>query len=252
MNNDLSSIFFSEYCRKHKLSGNLKPYGKCPITMHRNWRRCIATTCLGEATTLQAPKSKVSLYTPEGISAVLIGCVYTDYLRFMKAIPREECIIAPLVEFHNLPLSTSKDQPNPRNEPQYIIRIPHCIPNESDWEYIQVRSGDIHGDNIFTDIEKYKENGDQETYYKMDEEFIIIYTTHFTNFTCTTCKNFCCSNLAKVFLFGSIDTTERYGNIDERYDETLVKIQSFLCSCLYNIQDFRDVRSCLNKPSWFH
>ena len=223
-------IFTVDICRKHKLSAIFKPYGKCPVTMRKNWRRYMVTISQGKALTLQAEKSDVSLHVPDGIHAVLKGCVHTDHSRFIKAIPPDECIVAPMVEFHDHPIPMAPiHQPT---KPQYIVRIPHCVPDESDWEYIWVRSGDIHGDNIFTDIEKYKEKGNQETYYKIDEEFITIYTTHFTNY-CVSCKRSFCSNLASCLLFGSVRVNYKA--------ETLAMVQPFFCSLLYNIQDYREV-----------
>ena len=224
-------IFTVDVCRKYKLSATFKPYGKCPVTMRKNWRRYIVTVSQGKALTLQAEKSDVSLHVPDGIHAVLKGCVHTDHSRFVKAILPDECIVAPMVEFHDHPIPTAPIHQT--TKPQYIVRIPHCVPDESDWQYIRLRSGDIHGDNIFTDIEKYKENGDQEIYYKMDKEFITILTTHFTNYTCTACKKSFCSSLASCLVFGSI---EPYSE-----EENLAVVQPFFCSLLYNVQDYKEV-----------
>ena len=201
--------------------------------MRKNWRRFMVTVSQGKALTLQAEKSNISLHVSDGIHAVLQGCVHTDHSRFIKAIPPDECIVAPMVEFHDNPIPVAPTHQPIR--PQYIVQIPHYVPDESDWEYIQVRSGDIHADNIFTDIEKYKENGDQEIYYKMDKEFITILTTHFTNYTCTAYKKSFCSSLASCLVFGSI---EPYSE-----EENLAEVQPFFCSFLYNIQDYLEVSS---------
>ena len=218
---------------KLKIKPKLKYPGRCPMTMRKNWRRYMATVSQGKTVTLRAEKSDVSLRVPEGVYAVLQGCVHTDHSRFVHAIPREECIIAPMVEFHAFP-SLVPEEFKPKQ--LYTIKIPHCVRDRRDWKYIRVRSGDIHGDNVFTDIEKYdgkKCSGD--SFYVIDKHFITITTTHFTDFTCTQCKNSCCPNLAMLFLFGSIKHSAQR--------KSLLEVQPFLCSFLYGIKDYKEVNN---------
>ena len=213
---------------------NIKPKlkypGKCPMTMRKNWRKYMAMVSQGKAVTLQDEKSDVSLKVPDGVHAVLQGCVHTDHSRFVHAIPREECIVSPMVEFHLLS-SLVPEETEPKH--QYTIRIPHCVPEEAHWKYIKVRSGDIHGDSEFTEIKRFDGKKIQGTCYQIDKRFITITTTHFTDFTCTLCENSCCPNLAMLFLFGSIKH-----NVQRK---TQLEIQPFLCSFLYIITDYREV-----------
>ena len=192
----------------------------------------MALVSQGKAKTLQAPKSDVSLNVPDGVHAVLKGCVHTNHLRFKKAIPENECIISPMVEFHEHPLGNKENQ----SKPQYIIRIPHCIPDKTHWKYIKVRYGDISSDNPFTYIPKKKPWNKWRigpVFYEIDQYFITIHTTHFTDFICSVCQNLCCLHAVMLFLFGSIRTPAP--------SRSVVEIHPFLCSFLYNIKDYRHV-----------
>ena len=199
-----------------------------PISMTKKWRQLVATVSQGKSQTLKPPDSGVSLTIPEGIHAVLKGCVHTDHSRFVKAIPADECIISPMVEFHRHSLNDEDEE----RKLSYTIRIPHCIRQRSKWRHIKVRKGDIYKDEDFVEIKERSQAGKTDTSYEIDEHFIIIHTTHFTDFTCTMCNGTFCSDLAMVFLFGSLCPLE---------DITVVKVQPFLCSFLYVIEDYQKV-----------
>ena len=80
------------------------------------------------------------------------------------------------------------------------------------------------------DITEMNQGEPTETYHEIDERFITIHTNHFTDFTRTLCKYSYCPNVAMIFLFGSLDTAE---------GQTDAKVQPFLCSFLYVIEDFK-------------
>ena len=210
-----------------------KQRGEFPMQMRKDWRQFVATVSQGKSQTLKPPHSDVSLHFPDGVYAVLQGSVHTDHSRFTNAIPKGECIVAPMVEFHEC----HSNEECKRRKHQFIIKIPHCVPDKSKWRYIRVRRGDIYLDEAFADILKGNKDGPHETYYKIDECFITIHTTHFTDYTCTLCNYLYCSNLAMIFLFGSLSTSG---------ESTDVKVQPFLCSFLYVIEDFKQVHHYLH------
>ena len=205
---------------------------KFPIVMARNWRQFVATVSQGKSQTLKPPDSDVSLTIPDGVYTILEGCVHTDHSRFVIAIPADECIISPMVEFHHHPLHDEEAENT--TEQRYTIKIPHCIPHKSRWRYIKVRKGDISKKEEFIEIKRGRQAEKEKTSYDIGEHFITIHTTHFTDFTCTICKDTFCSDLAMVFLFGSLRPLE---------DSTVVKVQPFLCSFLYVIEDYKQVVS---------
>ena len=192
-------------------------------TVHKNWREFFVTVSQGQGHTIKAPNSGVSFQIPDGVHAVFSARVHTDHSRFMSVVPDNECIAGPMVEIHHHLLKESHE------EHRYIIKIPHCAPDKSYWHYIRVRSGDIYGDNVFSDIEPFDRIKRQDRWYEIDQHYITIHTTHFTNFICNLCKNVCCPNLATVFLFGSVTPSE---------EKTIVKLQPFVCSFLYVIEDY--------------
>ena len=200
------------------------------MVMSKDWRQFVATVSRGKSQTLSPPDSDVSLHVPDGVYAVLQGSVHTDHSRFTRAIPKGECIVAPMVEFHEHKTHDEDEE----TKHQFIIKIPHCIPDKSKWRYIRVRQGDIYTHDAFIDIKKGDKDEVDETYYEVDDKFITVHTTHFTDFTCTICKDSFCSNMAMIFLFGSLSTLG---------EKTLAKVQAFLCSFLYVIEDYKKVRN---------
>ena len=212
---------------------------KFPIMMVKDWRQFMATVSQGRSQTLKPQDSDVSLTIPRGVLGVLKGCVHTDHSRFVRAIPANECIISPMVEFHHCALREEDEE----MKHHYVIKIPHCIPDKSMWKHIRVRRGNIYENQPFTEItnvscdESESEDEEDETKnwedcYEIDEKFITVHTSHFTDFTCTMCNASFCANLAMVFLFGSLRSSE---------ERSLVKIQPFLCSFLYVIEDYKSV-----------
>ena len=193
--------------------------------MRRNSRQYVATVCHGNAQTLKAPESDVSVCIPDGVYTVLQGCSHTDHTSFADVIPDDEYLIAPVPEFCAHTLQNQEDKANLH----FIVRIPHCTYDKSCWDYIKVRYGDLYGDTTFTEIQKYQEDGKQEVYYDIDERFITIHTTHFTDFTCSIRRNPDWPNLVLVFLFGSVTKSE---------GESYVTLRLFLCSLLHLIRDY--------------
>ena len=150
-----------------------------------------------------------------------------------------ECFVGPMVEFHE---STTNEH-SQKEKCQYINKIPHCIEDEGLWDKIRVRSGNRYRENNFSDVERFDNRRQQETYFEIEKDFIIIYTTHFTNYICSLCDYLYCSDLAQVFLFGSLTPARQL---------TLVEVKPFLCSRLYVIKDFKAVSISQNKILLVH
>ena len=188
----------------------------------------------GNERILKGPDSDVQLHIPPGIYGLTVGCVCIDNSAIRKYIPEKECIIAPMVEFYCYSTKETNEK-----EP-YVIKIPHCLTNDSNLEDVRVRKVDRNSLHRHINIPKYNRKGNQQTYFDTDEKYITIFTPHFCQFTCCLdCKHEWCKDRAMVFLYGSIRPAEN--------DRTLVHIRPFMCSFLYKIEDYKKVR--INKQS---
>ena len=197
------------------------------MLMEKNYRTYIGTVCRREVGTLQGPDSDVILHIPESVNGVIIGCVHTSPSEFVGAIPEEECIIAPMTEYHYYPFSEKEKLKNHN----FIINIPHCLPEKSKQEFLKVRYSDANTGEKFIEVARYHKNIKQDMFYMVDKNFINIHTPHFTKF-CPSCGQQYCCETAMVFLFGNIQPSNLLST---------VTFQPFLCSFLYNIEDYRRV-----------
>ena len=182
---------------------------------------------------LQGVGSDVSLTIPPGTQGVYMTGVHTDHTMFPSVIPKEECIVGPLVEVEHL--GTIKKT----SKTMYKLQIAHCVQNQDLWEFIRVRRGDPNKGIEFTELTQREKHVGASDYYVIDENYITIFTSHFTLFTCTNCKN-SCNATVMAFLVGELEHLLEYG-------VTKVKVKAFLCSDLFTIADFKNV--CL--PSLF-
>ena len=199
--------------------------GICPITMYKNHGEYIATASHGEARILQGDGSDVSLTIPLGSQGVYMTRVPTDSSRFTGIIPKEECIIGPLVEVEHL-----TDQDMEIKSQMYQIKIPHCIPEKNLWKYFRVRHGNIYKSVPFQELPSKKMKS--EAYYVVDTHYITIYTPSFSQFICTICKRICTSMIT-FFVTGNLELTAR--------SMSLMKAKLYLCSKLYEIPHFQRV-----------
>ena len=160
----------------------------------------MVTVTQGEGITPQAPDSDVSLTVPKGVRSTIMGHIHTNYTCFRDVIPRDECIISPMVEFHSQELSVDDDM----GQYQYTIRIPHCISNREQLSAIRVRYGDIYRPASFKKIESKKSKKKKRSthaWFEVDERFVTIHTDHFSHFTCTFCNKICDASIISL-LYG--------------------------------------------------
>ena len=200
-----------------------------PVAILKKRRKYMATVTQGEAVTLQAPDSDVSLSVPKGVKSVIVGRIHTNYTRFKNAIPNDECIIGPMVEFHSQELGAENI-----GHSQYRIKIPHCVKKKEHLSAIRVRCGDIYKPDSFREIENKIKTDGSSACYEVDDKFITIHADHFSNFICTSCSKVC-DALIVAFLFGYLVPVPKGRR-------TAVKVKSYLCSSLYKIKDFQTVR----------
>ena len=224
------TIHFTEALCARKPPENLQGcQGKCPMTMHRNRRRVIATVSHGDARILQAPDSDVSLNIPEGSEGLFTMKIHTDHTRFLRVIPDEECIISPLVQVEHKKIS---DEVKGKESLIYDIKIPHSLRSAIGYKTVRVRRGQNFENKISIQELKMRSEAEGDS-YEIDQKFITIFTWKFSTFVCTSCGNTCQARVM-LFLLGKLEPRQEAS-------DTLTQIKSYICSDLYCIKDFREV-----------
>ncbi len=228
-------FFISEKipCAQEKIKGKRRIHLAQHVSFTKHGLQYTATSISdcdtqdGGKILLQPDNSEVQLELISG-SGHMSMCVHRDALLFSKIIPENECIISPIIEINAD--SNSKASFKSR------IRIPHCLRKKSDHRFVIVRHGDVYKDKDFRPV-PYKRNMDatqltnSEEYYEMDEHYIYVYATSYSQFTCTSCKRKCDENMI-MFLSAGFS---RPGN------QRCLEIKPFICSPLFDIKEYRKV-----------
>ena len=188
--------------------------------------RFAAAVIQGENTELQDKGSDISLSVPEGIEEIIAQGVHTDIRPFLTSIPEWECFISPVVEVHCHQSSRTQVESNT----MYCLQIPHVL--DTSFQQIKVRCGDLNTHQPFEEIPVRGINQDQTgMFYEADTKYIRVYSTHFCQIICTSCRQ-TCSSFILALPFGSLHQVEH---------KTLAKVKVYLCNALYKIEDFRTV-----------
>ena len=157
--------------------------------------------------------SDTLLHIPEGVYAALLGNIHTDPSKFLNHIPKKDCLVAPICEYHLEPF-IGRTLPN---NAMYQIQLPHIVRNISEVEkLIRISHGNIHMPSVLT-VQRLEKNT-----FEIDEKFITINTSHFSGFIITAEGIKCCSSSANVLLFGSLANNLEMG--------PLVTVRMYLAS----------------------
>lgn len=202
--------------------------GVCAATIQRNHKVYAATRLQGRGAVLQSPNSAVKMYAPHGIHALFQSHVHTDPTPFLHALPDDECLVSPLVEYECLYSTESPDRH------WFELKVPHCAKNSRS---IRVRHGDIHRNIPFTQVPNSMDinfplDPSTDCYFEAEKKFITIYTTHFSQFICSSCER-SCQTEALLFLFGSMTPL--------KYCPVKSAIRLYVCSPLYDTFDYQMV-----------
>ena len=189
------------------------------MTTKRKGRRYLATVAKGEAISLQGEGSDVKLQIGEGCpKRAHLMEVRTDPKSFSSVIPDDECFISPIVDVL-APAKTEKSS--------YTLRIPHCLDEDDDRTNVKVRL--VHENRNPAVVEVPKGNAGA-LYYDIDDRFIELHTTHFTQVICTICQTpYHCRERINSLWFANFSTSHN------------VEIRPYFGSILYKIVDFRNV-----------
>ena len=188
--------------------------------IQKGYRTYTGMRVFGQGGVLQCPDSAVELLIPEGLSRFVMGHIHTDVQPFIHAIPEGECVIAPVVEYH-----ASMKRLNATSS-MFRIKVPHCLTKSEDLETVVVRHGNIHTNR------KFKKLPLPASFFEVDEKFITIFTSSFSQFICTSC-NKTCYGQGKAFVFGNI---LQYPN-----KRPTASVRLYVCSPLYQLEDYEKV-----------
>ena len=170
---------------------------------------------------LQGKASNALLYIPKSLQAFVYGHIHTNHGPFLQEIPEDHCLVAPIVEYH---YEATKHLSN--KNVIFKIKVPHCVTRKEDLKFIQVQHGNIHNGVAFTQLPTFN------SYFKVGENYITIYTRQFSQFICTSCQDVC-HGQARAFMFGKV--TPR-----TTLDPT-TSLRLYMCSPLHNIRDYKKV-----------
>ena len=171
----------------------------------------------GRSRRIQAAKSEVILHVPEGVYGALLANIHTNAARFIHHIPKSDCLVAPICEYHLQPylqeevcLGNGKRikqlSPRPVSSPQkkkYIIKIPHIVRNIENVHYLKVRHGNLHSGVLVTDDERNDEKGEKME-YNIGDKYVTILASHFSGYIITAEGIRCCGKTANLLFFGSL------------------------------------------------
>ena len=186
-------------------------------TFHKGYKLYCGIYVNGKSAVLKGPGSGVQLCIPEGLHGFISGHVHTDPTPFLTVIPDSECLVSPIAEYNRFFSNSCRKE-------LFIIKLPHCVRDRKQFQHIRVRHGDIYKNTPFS----------EKLTFTVDELFINIHTSKFSQFVCTVCSESCYGN-PKVFVFGRITPL--------RYLPIYSALRIYMCSPLYDILDFEQVNS---------
>ena len=181
----------------------------------------------GRSCTIQGSNSEILLHIPDGVYAAILGNIHTNPTKFRRHIPRKDCLVAPICEYHLQPF-IRKILPR---QARYMLQVPHVVRNVSKvTKHIRVRHGDLHSNRILPVYHLEKDK------YEIDEKYVTVYAKHFSSFIITAEAINCCSGRANVLLFGSLSNSSEMG--------PLVTVRMYLSSLHSEIKDHISVCTC--------
>ena len=203
----------------------------CPKTTTRKGRTYLATVGRGRAISLQGHKSDVKLEINEGCpKRAYLMEVRTDPSNFDSFIKDDECFISPIVKVL---------APAETNTSSYSLRIPHCLDEDDDRSKVKVRM--IHENRNPAMVEVPKGNAAGVLYFDINDRFIELHTTHFTEVVCTICQTpYHCRGRISNFWFASFDTDEQNAHVE---------IRPYFGGILHSTVDFRKVNEKMVSSS---
>ena len=203
----------------------------------------IVTLVQGEPCVVQAQNSQVQLHVPKGVHGAILANIHTNNARFMHHVPHKDCLVAPICEYHlqqpyreqSLSERYKILIPPPLCEDvKYRIDIPHIVQDvDCVRPRIRVRHGNLHSGKPALQKHSAKTRKGKIS-FNINEDYVTIYTNHFSGYIVSAKHINCCGQKANVHLFASLR------NIPD--DKPLATMKVYLSSIHSNIEDYQFVR----------
>ena len=155
----------------------------------------------GEQCIVRGQNSEVLLNVPRGIHGVILANVHTNNARFTRHIPKNDCLVSPVCEYHLLAFLY---KPNLKVG-RYQIDIPTIV--KGNWAlpaHITVRYGSLYGGQLIKAKALWEDRFDDQrdvVEYDIQEDHVIIHTSHLCGFVVTTESLNCCAKSANFHIF---------------------------------------------------
>ena len=166
----------------------------------------------GHPCTITPRQSRVMLHVPEGLHGIILGNVFHNFNIFRHCVKKTDCNVSPMCEFEfhsydNIP------------EGAFIkIEVPHIVKNYEVSKKIRVMSRDRYQESIeyAQRLEPGQKPRSGSIYYRYTEEYIEIFTHHFsqfivyaekTNLEEVITRHNCCTTCVETLVFVKWNTS---------------------------------------------
>ena len=197
--------------------------------VRKNNKDFLAARTLGSKMKIKDPLSDISLEVATGVKTLVMQSVNVDFHLLRKIIPAEECLVAPVVQFH----MDDQTEQEVTEGCKYKITIPHYLTRQHNLSCVRVRYGNFRRPLMM--IEAHKSNSEYQIVpcFEVNRKNITVYANHFCPLVCTSTQKVCTSKILAI-PFGWIGTLG--ADVD-----THMKVKTFLCNYLYSNNDLKSV-----------
>ena len=199
-------------------------------TIRKKDKEYLVAKTFGNKVTLKDPYSDISLEVAEGVKAVVIQSVNTDFSLLKKVIPTKECLASPVIQFH---MDEGDPIENSGNY-KYKLTIPHYLSRHHSLSSIRVKYGNSKRPVLMEEVPKAISESGTLPFYQISKKYITIHARHFCDIVCTSTEKVCTSKILAI-PFGWIGTLGSD-------PDTHLKVKTYLCSYLYKNSDLNLVR----------
>ena len=198
--------------------------------IRKNSQEYLVARTFGKKVTVKDPLSEVSLQVTQGVRAVVMQSINMDFHLLRKVISAEECLAAPVVQFHMDETGTKEIK---EVEYKYKITIPHYLSRHHDLSNLRVKCGNLRQPLQMTEVQKGNPQGQLLPCFEIDKKCITVYADHFCPVVCTSTQKVCTSKIIAM-PYGWIGT---HGDVSQ----THMKVKTYLCNYLYNNGNLKQV-----------
>ena len=163
----------------------------------------------GEPCIIQAENSQVKLHVPKGVHGAILANVHTNHAQFMHHVPKNDCLVAPICEYHLQQLYQTK-LTHPKDV-KYRIEMPHIVKDvDKVRPHIRILHGNLRNGTATLEVERHSSrNHEGKTSFNIDENLVTIHTNHFSGYIITAKHINCCAQSALALLFGSLQNIQQ-------------------------------------------